>query len=53
MFLVTKCVKPLRHLATSSTKSFKRSVLIGRAGNMSGYVAQVRLSVYVVWRTLS
>jgi hypothetical protein len=32
---MTKCVKPLRHLATSSTKSSKCSVLIGRAGTKS------------------
>jgi len=32
---VTKCVKPLRHLETSSTKSSKRSVLISRAGTES------------------
>ena len=32
---MTKCVKPLRHLATSSTKSSKWSVLIGRAGTKS------------------
>jgi len=29
---MTKCVKPLGHLATSSTKKSKWSVLIGRAG---------------------
>ena len=29
---MTKCVKPLRHLATNSTKQSKWSVLIGRAG---------------------
>jgi hypothetical protein len=33
--IMTKCVKPLRHLATSSTKSSKWSVLIGRAGRLS------------------
>jgi len=32
---MTKCVKPLRYLATSSTKSSKWSVLIGRAGTKS------------------
>ena len=32
---MTKCVKPLRRLATSSTKSSKWSVLIGRAGTKS------------------
>jgi len=31
---MTKCVKPLSHLATSSTKSSKWSVLIGRAGRL-------------------
>jgi len=34
-FDMTKCVKPLRHLATSSTQSSKWSVLIGRAGAKS------------------
>ena len=33
------CVKPLRHLATSRTKSSKWSVLIGRAGTKSDSVA--------------
>jgi hypothetical protein len=32
---MTKCVKPLRHLATSCNKSCKWSVLIGRAGTKS------------------
>jgi hypothetical protein len=32
---MTKCVKPLRHLETISTKSSKWSVLIGRAGRLS------------------
>ena len=32
---MTTCVEPLRHLATSNTKSSKRSVLIGRAGTKS------------------
>jgi len=32
---MTKCVKPLRHSATSSTKSSKWSVPIGRAGRLS------------------
>jgi hypothetical protein len=32
---MTNCVKPLRHLATSSTKSSRWSVLIGRAGRLS------------------
>jgi hypothetical protein len=36
---MTKCVKPLRHLATSSTKSSKWSVMIGRAGTRSDLVA--------------
>ena len=30
-----KCMKPIRHIATSSTRSFKWSVLIGRAGRPS------------------
>ncbi len=40
---MTKCVKPLRHLATSSTKSSTWSVLIGRAGRLitkSHYVSE-------------
>jgi len=32
---MTKYGKPLRHLAASSTKSFKWSVLMGRAGRLS------------------
>jgi hypothetical protein len=32
---MTKCGKPLKHLATSSTKSSKWSALIGRAGRLS------------------
>ena len=38
---MTKCVKPLRCLATSSTKSSKWSVLIGRAGRLSTKSHQV------------
>jgi len=37
--IMTKCVKPLRHLETSSSKSSKWSVLFGRAGTKSDYVA--------------
>ena len=33
---MTKCVKPLKHVATSSTESSEWSVLIGRAGTKSG-----------------
>jgi hypothetical protein len=36
---MTKCVNPLRHLATSSTESSEWSVLIGRAGTKSDYGA--------------
>jgi hypothetical protein len=36
---MTKCVKPLRHLATSRTKSSKWSVRIGRVGTKSDKVA--------------
>ena len=32
---ITKCVKPLRHLATSSTMSSKWSVLIGRGDDLA------------------
>jgi len=38
---MTKCVKPLGHLATSSTKSSKWSVLIGLAGRLSTKSQQV------------
>jgi hypothetical protein len=40
--VMTQCVNPLRHLATSSTKSSKMSVLIGRAGTESDSVALSR-----------
>ena len=44
------CQNSYGHLESSSTLSFKWSVLTGRAGTKSD---KVRLSVKVVWRTLS
>ena len=40
-----KCVKPLRHLATSSTQSSKWSILIGRVGRRSTKSYDVALSL--------
>ena len=37
---MTQCVKPLRHSVTSITKSFKWSVVIGRAGHLVLLVAK-------------
>jgi hypothetical protein len=50
---MTKCEKPFRHLATSSTKSSKWSVLIGRAGRLSTKSHWVSNWIHVLRHTIS